>query len=178
MATTEVIFHDKLTSAVKSWTKSSIPNTYAHLWIKASLQSTRSSEMDELYCTFNGSSSGYDFQRLEMVGYSPGWVASRGQGSSSMNVRYIGGTTNNGYDSGAGFSTFEMWVPGYADTNLEQIASTQCSINFNTATSGHWWSSMEGWCWNTDAAIHTFKMECKTGDFAEHSCLTIYGIND
>ena len=175
MATTEVIFHDKLTSAVKSWTKSSIPNTYAHLWIKASLQSTRSAVDDELYITFNNS-SGYDFQRLEMN--SSGWTATTGSSASTINVRYIGGTTNNGYDSGAGFSTFEMWVPNYTQESFYHIAQTQCSVNFNTNTSGHWWNSMDCYRYNSNDRIHTVKMECKTGNFAEHSCLTIYGIND
>ena len=59
MATVEVISHTKLGSAQKSFTVSSIPATYDHLYIVGSLQSDRSNGIDGMNIKLNASASGY-----------------------------------------------------------------------------------------------------------------------
>jgi len=175
MATVEVISHTKLGSAQKSFTVSSIPATYDHLYIVGSLQSDRSNPIDSCNIKLNASASGYAKQSLE--GANGGPYASHTNGASQTEHKFLIAATNTGYDSGAGFSSLEVWIPNYADTNFQQNYLVELSLQGNTTTANEWWQSQDACMWDTSAAIHTFYVEADTGDFNTNSCLTVYGIN-
>lgn len=175
MATVEVISHTKLGSAQKSFTVSSIPATYDHLYIIGSLQSDRSNPIDGMNIKLNASASGYSQQRLEFVHGGPS--ASHTNGAAESAHRYLIGATNTGYDSGAGFSSLEVWIPNYTDSDLTQDYLVELCLQGNTTTNYEWWTEMSNNKWGTAAAIHTFYVEADVGDFNTNSCLTVYGIN-
>tara|TARA_R100001086_G_scaffold236795_1_gene160458 strand:- start:708 stop:1241 length:534 start_codon:yes stop_codon:yes gene_type:complete len=175
MATVEVISHTKLGSAQKSFTVSSIPATYDHLYIVGSLQSDRSNAIDSCNIKLNASASGYAKQSLESVHGGPD--AAHTSSAAQTEHRYLIAATNGGYDSGAGFSSLEVWIPNYADTNFQQNYLVELSLQGNTTTNYEWWQSQDACMWDTSAAIHTFYVEADVGDFNTNSCLTVYGIN-
>lgn len=175
MATVEVISHTKLGSAQHSFTVSSIPATYDHLFILGSLQSDRSAVVDGLHIRLNGSSSGYSKQSLN---FSSGGPTAEHTNSEAQTVhKNVIASTNAGYDSGAAFSTLEMWIPNYADTNLTQNYLVELATQGNSTTAGDWFQSMDACNWATSAAIHTVLVAADTGDWNTNSTLTVYGIN-
>ena len=174
MATVEVISHTKLGSAQKSFTVSSIPATYDHLYIVGSLQSDRSNGIDGMNIKLNASASGYANQSL----YGATSISAAHTSSAAQTEhRYLIGATNTGYDSGAGFGSLEVWIPNYTDSDLTQDYLVELCLQGNTTTNYEWWTEMSNNKWATAAAIHTFYVEADVGDFNTNSCLTVYGIN-
>ena len=174
MATVEVISHTKLGSAQKSFTVSSIPATYDHLYIVGSLQSDRASTVDSCNIKLNASASGYANQSL----YGATSISAAHTSSQSQTEhRFLICANNSGYDSGAGCSSLEVWIPNYADTNLNQNYLVEIAVQGNSTTAWEWYQSQDACQWATAAAIHTFYVEADVGDMNTNSTLTVYGIN-
>ena len=174
MAVWNVIDHTELSGTAASWTKSSIPSSYDHLYLKFSTRTdSPSGERDEAEVTLNGDSgSNYSLTQLWAGASTPG--TQQASGVDGVDKNYINGNTSTADTFGAG----TLWIPNYANTaNYKQIL-IQAACEGATTTNYQWGLSVCAGLWANTAAVNQITLEPITGtNFVQYSTFTLYGIN-
>ncbi len=174
MAVFNVIQHDELGSSAASWEKSSIPSSYNHLMLKASIRSNASgSSHTEIKMQWQGSTN-YSYYR------STGALT----GGSNQAFRAHGGTGDPHFRSGYipeastladCFNHTTLWIPNYSDTTAYKQGFVHSSVQWNH--NYLFGNTMTACLFLDDAAIHTIKLIPLAGSFVQYSSFTLYGIN-
>jgi len=169
-----VIDHTEIGSGgAASWSVSSIPSTYDHLLIKASVRSTKTGvDYDTIQLRFNGVSSNV-YTDTYIIGNSATPASYRDTARpdiAGLNWPSAATTANT-------FGSLSIWIPHYANTtNYKQIIGDSVSENNSTAT-GDWALAMVAGLYSQTSAISS--IEIKSGwlaDHAQYSTFTLYGV--
>ena len=171
MAAFTVIDHTELTGTTASWSKTSIPSSYDHLLIKASMRSANSGNNASATLRVNGETAATNYS----------YTALRAATSTPSSVRYtteasLGYPTMTATTALADtFSPVTIWIPNYANTaNFKQVLWYGGNF-YNSTTDWDWQLKITAALWSNTDAID--EIEMATGDsFVQYSTFTLYGI--
>ncbi len=141
-----------------------IPQTYTHLKMLISARSTHSAAT-WILIEPNGSSSNLSTRRLEGYGAS-----GYGMGTTSTGfVGYLGGTN---YLSNT-FAEFDVHIPNYRSSQNKTFFVDNVSGN---DVASEWYINNTAGLWIDTSVISSITLRCNSGNFAEHSTITLYGL--
>lgn len=143
----------------------SIPGTYTDLLIKLSGRSTHSS-IDPVFITFNGAATSTTSYRSI---FGDGSTVSSFSGTGAQ-IQYIPGTGQ----TASTFNNAEVYIPNYAGSNNKSF-SIDAVQETNAATA---YIVPMACLWSNTAAITSITLDPATGNFAQHSTATLYGIKN
>jgi hypothetical protein len=144
----------------------SIPSTYTDLVLKISGRNTANSSIVDL--TFNGSTSGYSYRGL----YGNGSSAASNNGSSVASIALLALEVST-YTAST-FSNQEIYIPNYAGSQNKSVSADEVTENNATLSV----ASLYAGLWDNSAAITSIKLDPDSGDFAQYSTATLYGIKN
>jgi len=142
----------------------SIPQTYTDLVVKVSARATVDETQLELQ--FNGSTSGYSIRRLTGDGSNAASAS-----LSSVSVMQFGRGSSS-TQTASTFGNTEIYIPNYTSSNNKSTSSD--GVNENNATSAN--TYLGAGLWANSAAISSIKIFFNTGNFAQYSTATLYGV--
>jgi hypothetical protein len=145
----------------------SIPSTYTDLVLKISGRNTANSSIVDL--TFNGSTSGYSYRGVYGIG--SGTPASN-NGSSVASIALLALEVST-YTAST-FSNQEIYIPNYAGSQNKSVSADEVTENNATLSV----ASLYAGLWANSAAITSIKLDPDSGNFAEYSTATLYGIKN
>ena len=153
-------------AGASSVTFNSIPQTgYTDLVIKASVRSARSAQQaDNLFITFNGTTSGYTYKNINGNGSSAGSV--------SYSSRYASLAVDAAGSTSSVFSNVEIYVPNYASANYKSV--TTDAVSENNATGAQ--MDMNATLWSNTAAITSIALQPEVSTFVQYSTFYLYGV--
>ena len=178
MATWNVINHTDLGSAnatLVHWT--SIPASYDHLYIMMSQRMTGSgSYSDSFKMEINGETgnTNYSYNGLYTTSGTP---AGEGValGSQATAIGYPRSPAASSLADTFGVTT--IWIPNYSNTTHGKTTLvSNCNPN-NVSTAGNWYVYLYAGFWDNTDAIYELKILGSSTNFAQHSSVTLYGIN-
>jgi len=143
----------------------SIPSTYTDLVVKLSARNTAASTL--VYYSFNGNTSNRTARLLYGDGSSVASVTYDNTDPRVMIMPESGSTANI-------FSNGELYIPNYAGSTNKSWSSD--STQENNATLSYLFLMAGLWS-NTDA-INRITFSTFTGNFAQYSTATLYGIKN
>tara|TARA_R110002153_G_scaffold199708_1_gene353046 strand:+ start:2033 stop:2563 length:531 start_codon:yes stop_codon:yes gene_type:complete len=173
MAAFTVIDHTELTGDTASWTKSSIPASYDHLYLVASIRSSRANAEEQHYINVNGSTDANDYSTTRL----------NNEGSSVYSGRYsTGGIAYWGYfhmpaavalaDT---FGALTMWIPNYANTaNFKQAFISASSEDASTSFAVR--NSVNACLFHSTAAVDQITVTPLYASMVQYSTFTLYGV--
>jgi len=140
----------------------SIPSTYTDLCLKVSARATATDTPVKV--EYNGVTSSYSWRRI----FGSGSAASSLSGTDAFYfwIATLSQTANT-------FGSGELYIPNYAGATNKSISTE--SLNENNATAAEMF--MTAALWSNTAAITSIKMTPLTGNFAQYSTATLYGIS-
>jgi hypothetical protein len=145
-------------------TLNNIPQTYTDLAIYYSCRSTDSAtRWNNMRLSFNGSASNGSWRYLAQ--YNNAMASSTG-GQIEVWINFSGSETYT-------FSNSFVYIPNYT-------ASTNKNIRIDTAAEGNAQDQILGWVaglWSNSAAITSITVTPSSGNFAEFSKASIFGIS-
>ena len=147
----------------------SIPQTYTDLIVKISTRSTATGGPESyfVYASFNGLTTNRTYRRLEAYG---GGVGS--DSASNYPVAVTGG-------SGGTTSTFNngtFYIPNYSSSTIEKTYSADWASENNSTTSFD--IGFIAGIWNVTSAITSISLTISTGNMAQYSTVSLYGITN
>ena len=149
----------------------SIPNTYTDLVIKFSgrtATSPESSNWTSYQILLNGSSSSFTMKALIGTGSA---VAST---TSSSGVSNVPGWTDSSDGTANTFGNAEIYIPNYAGSNYKSISGD--SVTEMNATAAL--AALNAVLWSNTSAITSIKLQSPSGNLAQYSTATLYGIKN
>jgi hypothetical protein len=179
MAVFTVIEHVELDAAAATVTLdaegSSIPTSYDHLLIKASIRNDNASYYrgSAIQLGTGGTiDTGSTYSNTALWAMSGTPVSSREAARTELvNVFYQGnsGTADT-------FGSVSIWIPNYTASTFKQLLCTSC-VEGATTTSSQWVTAITAGLWaNTGAVTSVLMATNGSGDFMEFSTFTLYGI--
>ena len=149
-------------------TFSSIPATYTDVLVKISARSSSTGGAYDRYATmtFNGSTTSRSFRRL----YGYGTTAGSDNGTFGYAFS-MSGTTG----TASTFNNAEIYIPNYAGSTNKSFSidgvseQNSATVNYLDLTAG---------LWSNTAAITSIAFTPDTGNFAEFTTATLYGIKN
>jgi len=175
MAAWTHIAHDSLSLPAAAVTWSSIPSSYDHLCIKASIRTAVAGNYDSVNLQFgNGSlDTGTNYSMTNVQAFnaaSPTPTSGRGSGLASIWYIYVSGN-NATADT---FGSVEIWIPNYANAaNFKQAFCTSTAENASTTA---WGMMFTAGLWSSTSAIDTVGFTGSTDDFMANSTFDLYGV--
>lgn len=141
----------------------SIPGSYTDLKIVLSGRSTNSG-VDPAFITFNNSSTNLSYRSI----FGDGSTAASYSGTDPQ-IQYLPGTNQTANT----FNNAEIYIPNYAGSNnksfsIDQVQETNGTTAYIVPKAG---------LWSNSAAITSIKLDPATGNFAQYSSATLYGIS-
>ncbi len=145
----------------------SIPSTYTDLVLKVSARSTSSSGAAWNYIEVrpNGATTNGTFRQLY------------GNGSSAASGSSTGLLAAYGNDSSSTASVFgnsETYIPNYAGSNNKSMSNDAVTENNGTSAITSFFATL----WSQTTAISSLTLVFGTGNFAQYSTATLYGIKN
>ncbi len=145
----------------------SIPTTYTDLQVMVSLRKTTTGSSD-LRVYFNGTTSGYYYRHLKGTGST---VLAGGATNSSYyyvedtmpGTDYTANTFNNGI----------IYIYNYNSSTIRKAVLGDV-VSENNATAA--FASISGSYWDNTSAITSITIASGTGNLAQYSTATLYGI--
>ena len=174
MAAFTVIDHEELTGATASWSKTSIPSSYDHLLIVASIRSSKSSNYDKVdFQMGNGSlDTGTNYSQTTLQANSATPTSGRTTGGDSIDYIYISADSTTA-DT---FGTVKIWLPHYANTaNYKQAICTSTSENASAADAA-WLLNVTAGLWQSTSAVDCVGIKETGDDLMQYSTFTLYGV--
>jgi len=158
----------------------SIPQTYTDLVLVGSLRSTSTSsntgEYDAFGYRFNSSTSGYTTRNLQ----GNGSVAS--SSTQTTMTASVGGTygrisnagINNSLSGTSIFTSINLYIPNYVGSinkswSLEYVEEGNATTRYSEIIAG---------LWSNTTAISSIAFALVTGNFAQYSSASLYGIKN
>ena len=148
---------------VASVTFSSIPATYTDLVVKNSSRATVAT--NDIKLTFNGSGSGYSDRNI----YGSGSIA---QSSTNSASNIFPGVLNSSTTTANTFANNEYYIPNYTSSNFKSVSVDSVTENNGTVA----YQFLVAGLWSNTAAITSVTISPNSGNFAEYSTFTLYGI--
>lgn len=157
----------ELTQSASSVTFDNIPQSgYTHLKVVVSSRTnTTTGAWDNVYITFNGTSSGYS----QRIIYGNGSAVQSDTGSSTSIRTVYSNTATQGSNY---LSANEIYIPNYLSSN-NKIALMDSAVEQNTTT-GH--LSMASALWENTNAITSITLAPPANTFSVGSTFSLYGI--
>ena len=176
MAAFTVIDHTELTGTTASWSKTSIPSSYDHLYLCWSARSDHSggpTYRDAIYCNVNGDTSSSDYSMTHLFTGSATPASYRSSGVSAWTDFADNPASLALADT---FGTGSMWLPNYANTaNFKQCYANSATENDST-TDYRWGIQVIAGLWTNTAAVTALALTLQNGDFVQYSTFTLYGV--
>ena len=171
MATYEVIAHTEVgAGGSASVTFSSISAGYETLRLVAKLRGETSATTQECMIRFN-SDTGTNYNQQNLDSSTNTAVATRASGAAYISFIAAGATS-----IADTFTPIDCWLPGYSSTSFFKPASITAGGIISTTLNDNRTYMIAGE-WLATAAIATILVQPVSGDIAQYSTLTLYGIN-
>jgi len=151
---------------VASFTFSSIPQTYTDLVIKVSARGDATGLVD-VRMQFNGDTAS-NYQAREA--YGDGAIVQGNTYTTTDAHFHMNGTSTTSNT----FTNSEIYIPNYTSSNQKSISGD--AVNENNSTSTNVQSRLVAWKWSGTAAISSILFSTNTGNYAQYSTATLYGI--
>ena len=173
MAAYTVIDHTELGAAAASYNVTSIPSSYDHLLLMASVRSDYGSNFVFPLLTFNGD-SGTNYSDTELRAIGNATIQSA---RNNSNAYLQAGTVAGSSVTADTFGIWNCWIPNYADTTGYKAALIN-SVAENASTGyGTWNVNWTAGLWHSTAAINQITLAVfDAADFIQHSTFTLYGV--
>jgi hypothetical protein len=145
-----------------------IPQNYTDLMLVHSTRTNDSSWYNTIAMEFNNdtTSANYNFLYLYANSSSPA--------SGSGTVKYAG--YGNGASATANtFGNAEVYIPNYT-SSTQKPYSTNSVVDANSFTAGQYILALHSGKWSNTSAITSIKLIPGSGNFAQYSTATLYGI--
>ena len=149
-------------------TFSSIPATYTDLVLKVSARGDATG-LPDVRMQFNGDTAS-NYQAREIWG--DGAIAQ----SNTYTTTDAHFQMNGSNTTASTFTNSEIYIPNYASSNQKSISGDAVNENNSASTNVH--SRLVAWKWSGTAAINSITFSTNTGNFAEYSTFTLYGISN
>ena len=172
MAAFTVIDHTELTGSATTWTKTSIPSSYDHLYLEFSTRTDASAYRDEVEVNLNADTgTNYSVTQMFAVSATPG--SQRASGAAKIDKIYTTAASSTADTFGSG----TLWIPNYANTaNFKQVL-VQASCEGATTTDYEWGLALAAGLWSDTSAVDQITLGPLTGtNFVEFSTFTLYGV--
>ena len=178
MAVWTVIDHqvaDGGTNLPAYWEKTSIPSSYDHLLLRASVKSDGSGYVAGGMAIQLNNDNGYNYTYCSL---EAGLSAGLGVGGAGSNQQYastgaLGGTSVNT----SVFTFYDCWIPNYSGTTGDTQMLIRNAMENASTTADRWYLYLGAALWHSTAAVNRIKAYINAGDnFAEYSSFTLYGI--
>jgi hypothetical protein len=148
---------------------SSIPATYTDLVIKVSVRGDATFSTQQMYLTFNGTTSGYSARQVYGDGSSATSATLSNSGAAISIVN-----TNTSVSTANTFSSSEIYIPNYAGSNYKSVSAD--SVTENNATAAI--AGLTAGLWSNTAAITTVTLTPQGGNFVQYSTAYLYGVSN
>lgn len=146
----------------------SIPQTYTDLHLVVSGRSTASVVAANISMTFNGSATGYSTRNI--------WGNGSAVQNDSSSTSFLYGSVAVSGDTATAsvFGNSSFYIPNYRGTNnkpvsMDFVTENNATTAYNVFVSG---------VWSNSAAITQITMVLNTGNFAQFSSASLYGIKN
>jgi len=143
-----------------------IPQTYTDLLIKVSLRGDATG-LPDVRMQFNGD-TGSNYQAREL--YGDGAIAASNTYTTTDAHFQMNGTSTTSNT----FTNSEIYIPNYTSSNQKSISGD--AVNENNVTSTNVQSRLVAWKWAGTAPITSIMFSTNTGNYAQYSTATLYGI--
>ena len=140
---------------------SSIPSTYTDLVIKMSVRAA--TDVADTRVRFNASTTGYNDR----------WLYAETTSALSTTNSAIDVLVNRSTYTASTFSNSEIYIPNYAGNQNKSVSADSVTENNATTALRH----LEAGLWSNTAAISQITILMTTGDIAQYSTATLYGIS-
>ena len=150
-----------------SVTFSNISQTYTDLKVVMSARSVTDTPACVATVQFNGDTgSNYAYKYIRGIGSA---VDSSGASPTTSIYLFIIAASNA---TASTFSNSEMYIPNYVSANYKSVSIDALSENNATRADAVFTAGL----WSNTAAITSIKLSEATGNFAQHSTFTLYGV--
>jgi hypothetical protein len=168
-----VIDHTELGAAASSYNVTSIPSSYDHLYVTASVRSDYAANFVFPLLTFNGDSgTNYSDTELRAIGNST-LQSSR----NSSNAYIQAGTVAGSSVTADTFGIWNCWIPNYAGTTGFKAALVNSVAENASSTYAAWCVNQTAGLWHSTAAINQITLAVfDAADFVQYSTFTLYGV--
>jgi len=174
MACWNVIDHTEIGGGgAASWNVTSIPSSYDHLLIKASLRMSNSNEDCDMKLRFNGD-TGSNYSATGLYAYSSTPASARQTGQTG--ITYL--NTNGDNSTADTFGNMSIWIPHYSNTaNFKQVLSQHC-VEGATTTNFDWRVAVTAGLWSDTSAIDEITLldAAEYDTLMQYSTVTLYGV--
>jgi hypothetical protein len=147
----------------------SIPQTYTDLVIKVSARSTQASTATDILMQLNGTTANYSNRRL----YGNGSATASNTNDYGTDEAQAGGASSAN-NTASTFGNTEIYIPNYTSSNNKSWSSD--AVTENNATGAY--QFLDASLLSNTAAVTSIKLYCGSGNFAQYSTATLYGIKN
>lgn len=148
-------------------TFSGIPGTYTDLVVKLSVRGDNNVTTQQMYMTFNNSTTGYSARQVYGDGASATSATLSNSGAAISIVN-----TNTSVSTANTFSSTDVYIPNYTSSNNKSASADSVTENNGTTAL----AGLTAGLWSNTAAITSVKFAPQSGNFVQYSTATIYGI--
>ena len=168
-----VIDHTELTGTTTSWAEASIPASYDHLLLEASIRGTQAAYFNNLWIRVgNGSldtGANYSSTYIHANGST---TSGRATAQTKWAYQYIGSASTLA-DT---FGTVKIWIPNYANTTDYKQVIIQTAVENNSTTTAQWFLAQVAGLWNSTSAITDIELSEPNVGMVQYSTFTLYGV--
>jgi hypothetical protein len=147
----------------------SIPSTYTDLLILLSPRGDAANSVRSVTMQFNGNAANYSDRRL----YGTGSAAASDSNVYGTDEIYIGEAASAG-GTASTFSNFSIYIPNYAGSTYKSVSVDSVSEQNSTTA----YAQIIAGLWSSTSAITSIKFFIQTGNFAQYTTATLYGIKN
>jgi hypothetical protein len=149
-----------------SFSFTSIPAIYTDLIIKASIRQVYPDFTDQIRMLINGVSATDATFRQRVLRNNQGTVDTYTQTANQIGYAPAGTAT------ASVFGSLDVYISNYAGSTFKSISNDTVMENNSTAL----YQTLTGTIWANTAAITSLNIFCLSGDIAQYSTATLYGI--
>lgn len=147
----------------------SIPGTYTDLVVKLSVRGDNNVTTQQMYMTFNNSTTGYSARQVYGDGASATSATLSNSGAAISIVN-----TNTSVSTANTFSSTDVYIPNYTSSNNKSASADSVTENNGTTAL----AGLTAGLWSNTAAITSVKFAPQSGNFVQYSTATLYGIKN
>ena len=149
----------------------SIAGSYTDLLVKASLRGSSggggtSAAWDNVKMRFNGTTTNYSYRALTNIDGAAGSISSASDSAVYSWIPFSGATAST-------FSNIEYYIPNYTAATAKSVSVDGVMENNATPI----FNALVANLWNNTATITSIQLLPTTGNFAQYSTATLYGIS-
>ena len=146
----------------------SIPSTYTDLQILFSTRDNGGGPYNNLFVTFNGSTSGYS----DRITYGTGSAVSTASNSSAAQIAFA--YSDQAAATANTFSNGLIYIPNYAGSSYKSVSLD--SVTENNATQS--FTALAGGLWSNSAAINRVTLTAAGQTLVQYSSAYLYGVSN